>query len=167
MDLFTFPRRSVKASEASHCELFHRSSWRATQKLILAGHCAGRTELSESAGVEGWQVAKGQQLKPVVTTGRPPCGMRASRHRNVKVWVGTRRLAHPLCLVTCCVVFYCKCRQFIEIYLAICFFWVIPRRLGSNSRRFGTLYRFHLHGQLDEEWLGMGRAAYLYLKGVW
>ena len=30
------------------------------------------------------------------------------------------------------------------------FFWVIPRRLGSNSRRFGTLYRFHLHGQVDE-----------------
>ena len=30
----------------------------------------------------------------------------------------------------------------------------MPRRLGSNSRRFGTLYRFHLHGQVDEEWLG-------------
>jgi len=26
------------------------------------------------------------------------------------------------------------------------FFWVIPRRLGSESRRFGALYRFHLHG---------------------
>ena len=31
------------------------------------------------------------------------------------------------------------------------FFWVIPRRLGSNSRRFGTLYRFYLHGHVDEE----------------
>ena len=39
------------------------------------------------------------------------------------------------------------------------FFLLIPRRLGSNSRRFGTLYRFHLHAQVDEEWLGMGRAA--------
>jgi hypothetical protein len=47
------------------------------------------------------------------------------------------------------------------------FFWVIPRRLGSNSRRFGTLYRFHLHGQVDEECLGMGRVVYLYLKGLW
>jgi hypothetical protein len=24
------------------------------------------------------------------------------------------------------------------------FFWVFPRRLSANSRRFGTLYRFHL-----------------------
>jgi len=24
-------------------------------------------------------------------------------------------------------------------------FWVIPRRLSFKSRRFGTLYRFHLH----------------------
>jgi len=42
------------------------------------------------------------------------------------------------------------------------FFWVIPRRLSSKSRRFGTLYRFHLHGQVDEECLGMGRAVYLF-----
>jgi len=35
--------------------------------------------------------------------------------------------------------------------IVICFIWVIPRRLGSNSQRFGTLYRFHLHGQVDEE----------------
>jgi len=40
------------------------------------------------------------------------------------------------------------------------FFWVIPRRLSSNSRRFGTLYRFHLHGKVNEEWLGMRRAVY-------
>jgi len=35
-------------------------------------------------------------------------------------------------------------------HLVICFFWVIPRRLSSNSRRFGTLYLFHLHRQVDE-----------------
>ena len=34
------------------------------------------------------------------------------------------------------------------------FFWVIPQRLSSKSRRFGTLYWLHLHGQVDEEWLG-------------
>ena len=28
------------------------------------------------------------------------------------------------------------------------FFWVFPRRLSFKSRRFGTLYRFHLHGQV-------------------
>jgi hypothetical protein len=27
------------------------------------------------------------------------------------------------------------------------FFWVIPRRLIYNCRRFGTLYLFHLHRQ--------------------
>jgi hypothetical protein len=29
------------------------------------------------------------------------------------------------------------------------FFWVIPRRLNFISRRFGTLYLFHLHRQED------------------
>jgi len=29
------------------------------------------------------------------------------------------------------------------------FFWVIPRRLSSKRRRFGTLYRFHLQGRVD------------------
>ena len=29
-------------------------------------------------------------------------------------------------------------------------FWVIPRRLSSNCRRFGTHYRFHLHRQVNE-----------------
>jgi hypothetical protein len=28
------------------------------------------------------------------------------------------------------------------------FFWVIPRRLNFISRRFGTLYLFHLHRQV-------------------
>ena len=28
-------------------------------------------------------------------------------------------------------------------------FWVIPRRLSFNSRRFGTPYRFHRHRQVD------------------
>ena len=30
------------------------------------------------------------------------------------------------------------------------FFWVIPRRLSSNSLRFGTLHQFHLHRQVNE-----------------
>ena len=30
------------------------------------------------------------------------------------------------------------------------FFWVFPRRLRFKSRRFGTLYRFHLPRQLKE-----------------
>ena len=29
-------------------------------------------------------------------------------------------------------------------------FWVIPRRLSSNCRRFGTHCRFHLHKQVSE-----------------
>ena len=29
-------------------------------------------------------------------------------------------------------------------------FWVIPRRLSSNCRRFGTHCRFHLHRQVNE-----------------
>ena len=34
-------------------------------------------------------------------------------------------------------------------------FWVIPRRLSSNSRRFGTHCRFHLHRQVNEvcQWM--------------
>jgi hypothetical protein len=30
------------------------------------------------------------------------------------------------------------------------FFWVCPRRLSANSRRFRTLYRFHLQRQVNE-----------------
>ena len=30
-------------------------------------------------------------------------------------------------------------------------FWVIPRRLSSNCRRFGTHYRFHLHRPAYED----------------
>jgi hypothetical protein len=30
------------------------------------------------------------------------------------------------------------------------FFWVFPRRLSANSRRFETLYRFHLQRQVNE-----------------
>jgi len=30
------------------------------------------------------------------------------------------------------------------------YFWYFPGVLSSNSRRFGTLYQFHLHGQVDE-----------------
>ena len=36
----------------------------------------------------------------------------------------------------------CKCNLFL--------FWVIPRRLRFNCRRFGTHYRFHLHRQVNE-----------------
>ena len=46
-------------------------------------------------------MAKKQQLKPlnvavVVTTLRPLCGMKASRYRNVKVWVRTSADTHSL-----------------------------------------------------------------------
>jgi hypothetical protein len=43
--------------------------------------------------------------------------------------------------------------KFIELlpWLQYVPFWVIPRRLSFNSRRFGTPYRFHLHRQVDEE----------------
>jgi hypothetical protein len=36
-----------------------------------------------------------------------------------------------------------------QIYLEVLyvFFWVIPRRLNFISRRYGTLYLFHLHRQ--------------------
>ena len=30
----------------------------------------------------------------------------------------------------------------------VCFFWIIPRRLNFICRRFGTLFLFHLHGQV-------------------
>ena len=36
------------------------------------------------------------------------------------------------------------------LYMQIIPFWVIPRRLSSNCRRFGTHYRFHLHRQVNE-----------------
>jgi hypothetical protein len=38
-----------------------------------------------------------------------------------------------------------------NLILYYVFFWVIPRLLSSKSRRFGTLSRFHLQGQVDEE----------------
>jgi len=38
-----------------------------------------------------------------------------------------------------------------QIRLVFFSFGVIPRRLSSKSRRFGTLYRFRLQGQVDEE----------------
>jgi hypothetical protein len=44
-------------------------------------------------------------------------------------------------------------------------FWVFPRRLSANSRRFGTLYRFHLQRQVYEVWRGLGCVAYLYRTG--
>jgi len=34
--------------------------------------------------------------------------------------------------------------------VVMCSFWVILRRLSSNSRRFGTHCRFHLHRQVNE-----------------
>ena len=49
--------------------------------------------------------------------------------------------------------FFCAMKYFLQfLFLSfrrvlnvICSFWVIPRRLSSNCRRFGTHYRFHLH----------------------
>ena len=37
------------------------------------------------------------------------------------------------------------CKEERKIILQYFPFWVIPRRLTFNSRRFGTPYRFHLH----------------------
>ena len=45
-------------------------------------------------------------------------------------------------------------------------FWVIPRRLSSNCRRFGTHYRFHLHRQVNEVCQWMDCVGYLYLVGL-
>jgi len=42
-------------------------------------------------------------------------------------------------------------------------FWVIPRRLSSNSRRFRTHFRFHLHRQVNEVSQWMECVGYLYL----
>jgi len=42
-------------------------------------------------------------------------------------------------------------------------FWVIPRRLSSNCRRFGTHCRFHLHRQVTEVCQWMDCVGYLYL----
>ena len=36
------------------------------------------------------------------------------------------------------------------LYMQFVPFWVIPRRLSSNCRRFGTHCRFHLHRQVNE-----------------
>ena len=44
-------------------------------------------------------------------------------------------------------------------------FWASPRRLSANSRRFGTLYRFHLYRQVDEVCQVLGCVGYLYLTG--
>ena len=46
-------------------------------------------------------------------------------------------------LCTCCSHFFWYC--FISFVMQFIPFWVIPRRLSSNCRRFGTHYRFHLH----------------------
>jgi len=40
------------------------------------------------------------------------------------------------------------------LYLYV-FFWVIPRRLNFICRHFGTLCLFHLHRQVDVEWLNL------------
>ena len=45
-------------------------------------------------------------------------------------------------------IFFTKLKQSNTCKLFL--FWVIPRRLSSNCRRFGTHYRFHLHRQVNE-----------------
>jgi len=47
---------------------------------------------------------------------------------------------------------YClqhKMLQMVTLLLSFVPFWVIPRRLSSNCRRFGTHCRFHLHRQVN------------------
>ena len=41
--------------------------------------------------------------------------------------------------------------SFRPVLYAVCFLLGISPLLSSKSRRFGTLYRFHLQGQVDEE----------------
>jgi len=41
--------------------------------------------------------------------------------------------------------------SFRRVLYVVCFIWVIPRRLSSKSRRFGTHYRFHLHRSMKLE----------------
>jgi hypothetical protein len=45
------------------------------------------------------------------------------------------------------------------------FFWLFPRRLSANSRRFGTHYRFHIQRHVYEVWQGLGCVGYSYRTG--
>jgi hypothetical protein len=45
---------------------------------------------------------------------------------------------------------FLESRSYKLLCLLYVFFWVIPRRLNFISRRFGTLYLFHLHRQEGE-----------------
>jgi hypothetical protein len=55
--------------------------------------------------------------------------------------------------------------KYSSLYIRYVFFWVIPRHLSTNSRRLGTLYRFHLQRQVDEVGQGLGCVGYLYRTG--
>jgi len=65
-----------------------------------------------------------------------------------------------LCVCVCACLRFCfvGCKtkwsflflSFRRILNVMCSFWVIPRLLSSNSRRFGTDCRFHLHRQVNE-----------------
>ena len=64
--------------------------------------------------------------------------------------------ASPPRVPTCCsriikLMKYFLILIFRRVLYVVCFFWVFPRRLSFKSRRFGTLYRFHLHRQVKEE----------------
>jgi hypothetical protein len=49
-----------------------------------------------------------------------------------------------------------KLKEENRVYINVSF-WVFFRRLSTDSRRFGTLYRFRLHKQVDEV---LNRPAY-------
>jgi hypothetical protein len=62
---------------------------------------------------------------------------------------------------------------FLDFKLSLCSlysmfsFGYFPGIWVLKSQRFGTLCRFHLHRQVNEEWLGLRLVVYLYSKGLW
>ena len=53
--------------------------------------------------------------------------------------------------------------SFRRVLNVMCSLWVIPRRLSSNSRCFGTHCQFRLHRQVNEVCQWMECVGYLYL----
>jgi hypothetical protein len=43
--------------------------------------------------------------------------------------------------------------SFCRVLNVACNLWVVPRRVVFNSRRFGTLYLFHLHRRVGMKWV--------------
>jgi len=56
---------------------------------------------------------------------------------------------------------------FAIFWIFYAFFWVILRRLNFMSRRFGTLYLFHLHRQVVVDWLVLRNVGLFIREKVW